>query len=87
MKNEIIHLITMIERVELIEMLTCSNLSLKMGKEMKEPWLIKKEWLLMIVKGSMRRRASRDITSIGKKIWVLQNRTLIFSYTVTVVYN
>ena len=60
-KNEIIHLITMIEIVELIEMLTCSNLSLQMGKEMKEPWLMKKEWLLMIVKGSMRRRASRDI--------------------------
>lgn len=59
-KNEIIHLITMIERVELIEMLTCSNLSLQMGKEMKEPWLMKKEWLLMIER-SRRRRASRDI--------------------------
>jgi len=48
----------MIERVELIEMLPCSSLSSQMGKEMKEPWLIKKKYLMMI-KGSMRRRTFR----------------------------
>lgn len=74
-KNEIIHL-TMIERVELIEMLTCSNLSLQMGKEMKEPWLMKKEWLLMIERS--RRRASGETKrKCLEKIWGVTKKTLI----------